>query len=108
MRKPIAVRDLPFEFAMNGFRLVEGFTDELFEARTGLPSAASSSERLAPVRPAGWWSEAHERWRATPKGFRFLNEILVELLPDGESGAGPDSAAQYLGVFMHRRPMTGT
>ena len=29
---PIAVRDLPFEFAMNGFRLVDGFSDQQFEA----------------------------------------------------------------------------
>ena len=33
--RPIAVRALPFEFAMNGFRLVEGFSDQLFETRTG-------------------------------------------------------------------------
>ena len=36
-RKPVAVRDLPFEFAMNGFRLVDGFEDELFTGSTGLP-----------------------------------------------------------------------
>jgi coproporphyrinogen III oxidase-like Fe-S oxidoreductase len=26
-----------------------------------------------------------ERWRATPKGFRFLNDILVDLLPETPS-----------------------
>jgi hypothetical protein len=41
---------------------------------------------LAPVMAAGWWNEC--RWLARhAKGFRFLNEILVELLPD----SGPAS-----------------
>jgi len=30
-----------------------------------------------------------KRWRASPKGFRFLNEILVELLPDADATANP-------------------
>ena len=34
-KRPIAVRDLPFEFAMNGFRLVEGFEEELFARQHG-------------------------------------------------------------------------
>ena len=36
VRKTISSRDLPFEFAMNGFRLVDGFADDLFEARNWL------------------------------------------------------------------------
>jgi putative oxygen-independent coproporphyrinogen III oxidase len=79
--KPIAIRDLPFEFAMNGFRLVEGFAEALFEARTGL--AREILERaLAPVAARSLVQRREERWRATPKGFRFLNEILVDLLPE--------------------------
>jgi oxygen-independent coproporphyrinogen-3 oxidase len=80
------VRDLPFEFAMNGFRLIEGFSDQLFEARTGLP-VATLEGALAPLVMRGLVDRAANRWRATPKGFRFLNEILVELLPDAEPGA---------------------
>jgi len=79
VRKPVAVRDLPFEFAMNGFRLVEGFNDALFESRTGLPIGVLE-RALAPVQGRGLVSRAADTWRATPQGFRFLNDILVELL----------------------------
>jgi oxygen-independent coproporphyrinogen-3 oxidase len=80
VKKPIAVADLPFEFAMNGFRLVEGFPDELFEERTGLP-VATLERALGPVAARGLVERGPKHWRATPKGLRFLNEILVELLP---------------------------
>jgi len=88
LHQPIAVRDLPFEFAMNGFRLVEGFSDAVFEAYTGL-KVAVLERALAPVRARGLVERSADGWRATPKGFRFLNEILVELLPD----SGPASAS---------------
>ena len=78
-RAPIAVRELPFEFAMNGFRLVEGFGDEVFEERTGL-SAAVLKRGLEPALARGLVEHASRRWRATPQGFRFLNDILVTLL----------------------------
>ena len=81
VRKPIATRDLPFEFAMNGFRLVDGFSESLFEARTDLPKSILE-DALAPIAGRGLVERSDERWRATPKGFRFLNEILVELLPE--------------------------
>ena len=82
-RKPIAARELAFEFAMNGFRLVEGFSDELFAARTGL-AVAVLDEALAGLTARGLVDRQPKHWAATPKGFRFLNEILVELLPEAE------------------------
>ncbi len=78
--KPIATADLPFEFAMNGFRLVEGFAGELFEERTGLPIAILE-RALGLGLERGLVERVANQWRATPKGFRFLNDILVELLP---------------------------
>jgi oxygen-independent coproporphyrinogen-3 oxidase len=79
VRKSIAVRELPFEFAMNGFRLVEGFSDRQFEARTGLP--VSVLERaLTPMQDRGLVARGADTWRATSRGFRFLNDILVALL----------------------------
>jgi oxygen-independent coproporphyrinogen-3 oxidase len=87
VRKTISVRDLPFEFAMNGFRLVEGFADDLFETRTGIPNAVLE-DALSTLTARGLVERGQKRWRATPKGFRFLNEILVELLPDAEPSAG--------------------
>jgi putative oxygen-independent coproporphyrinogen III oxidase len=86
VRKTISVRDLPFEFAMNGFRLVEGFADDLFETRTGLPNAVLE-DALSVLTTRGLVERGQKRWRATPKGFRFLNEILVELLPEAEGSA---------------------
>ncbi len=79
VRTPVAAPDLPFEFAMNGFRLVEGFDEGLFEGRTGI-SAGMLEAALAPVRERGLVLHADGRWRATPQGFRFLNDILVTLL----------------------------
>ena len=78
--KPIATAHLPFEFAMNGFRLVEGFAGELFEERTGLPIAILE-RALGLGLERGLVERVANQWRATPKGFRFLNDILVELLP---------------------------
>ena len=83
-RKPVAARELPFEFAMNAFRLVEGFTDSLFSDRTGLPISTLESA-LAPQIARGLVLRDGAGWRATPHGLRFLNEILVSLLPDPES-----------------------
>ena len=83
VRKQIARAELPFEFAMNGFRLVRGFGDEVFESRTGL--AVEVLERaLAPLVARGLVQRDEKHWSATPKGFRFLNDILVELLPDAD------------------------
>ena len=82
-RKPIVVRELPFEFAMNGFRLAQGFTDLLFEERTGL-KMATLERALTPMVERGLVERGPGTWRATPTGFRFLNDILVELLPDKE------------------------
>ncbi|MEO8063729.1 MAG: radical SAM family heme chaperone HemW [Pseudomonadota bacterium] len=87
-RKPIAARDLPFEFAMNAFRLVDGFADELFESRTGLDIVVLE-EALGGLVARGLVQREPGRWAATPKGFRFLNDILVELLPEPEPAAIP-------------------
>jgi putative oxygen-independent coproporphyrinogen III oxidase len=84
-KRAIATRDLPFEFAMNGFRLVEGFEDDLFASRTGLDPQVLAGT-LAPLQARGLLDRTPGRWRATPKGFRFLNDILVELLPEAETG----------------------
>jgi putative oxygen-independent coproporphyrinogen III oxidase len=80
-KKSIAIRDLPFEFAMNGFRLVDGFADVLFAARTGLDASVLDGE-LGSLATRGLLERTPGHWQATPKGFRFLNEILVELLPE--------------------------
>jgi oxygen-independent coproporphyrinogen-3 oxidase len=82
-RRVLTPRELPFEFAMNGFRLLDGFGEALFQATTGLdPSVLDAA--LAPVLARGLVERGVGTWRATPLGFRFLNDVLVPLLPDTE------------------------
>ena len=90
VRKSISIRDLPFEFAMNGFRLVR----RIRRTSCSNPGPACQSrcwkEALASLVARGLVERGEKQWRATPKGFRFLNEILVELLPPtAESTANP-------------------
>jgi len=68
---------------MNAFRLVDGFSPALFEARTGLPGSVLDTA-LAGVSARGLVKRTADSWRATPQGFRFLNDILVELLPPAD------------------------
>jgi putative oxygen-independent coproporphyrinogen III oxidase len=80
-RKRVAMQELPFEFAMNGFRLVEGFSDALYQQRTGL-DPGDLARALAAGMARGLVERRQDSWRASPQGLRFLNEILVELLPN--------------------------
>jgi putative oxygen-independent coproporphyrinogen III oxidase len=83
-RRVVPAVELPFEFAMNGFRLIEGFQESLFEERTGLPASVLAGA-LAPAGAKGLVESTAGRWRATSRGLSFLNEILVGLLPDSEA-----------------------
>ena len=77
----IAGCDLAFEFCLNALRLVEGFDEPMFEARTGQPWAAVPGKTAACGRgllertPAG-------RWAATGQGRLFLNDLQAMFLPD--------------------------
>jgi oxygen-independent coproporphyrinogen-3 oxidase len=84
LRKPVATHELPFEFAMNAFRLADGFDDEVFVDRTGLDLWVLETA-LMPQVERGLVERTAGHWRATPTGFRFLNDILVALLPTPES-----------------------
>jgi oxygen-independent coproporphyrinogen-3 oxidase len=84
--RAVPAADLPFEFMMNALRLTEGFAAPLFEARTGL-----RFEQVAPTLLAqqdrGLVRGTQGRWAPTPTGLRFLNDLLVEFLPDSASVA---------------------
>ena len=79
-KREVSIRELPFEFAMNGFRLVEGFADELFESRTG-ESVARLERGLESAIARHLVERTPRGWKTTPMGLRFLNEILLALLP---------------------------
>lgn len=76
----VPVARLPIEFMLNALRLAQGFPEELFEARTGLP--------LADLKPAldeafgrGWLSRQDGRLAATALGYRFLDDLQLLFLP---------------------------
>ncbi|MGD9599639.1 MAG: radical SAM family heme chaperone HemW [Steroidobacteraceae bacterium] len=84
--RPVAHAELPFEFALNALRLCAGFVPALFEARTGLALAtiAPTIERLI---GRGLLERVGEACRPTRRGLNFLNDLLVEFLPESRAGA---------------------
>ena len=72
--------DLVFEFCLNALRLVDGFDESGFEARTGQRWAAVEAATVACARgllertPTG-------RWAATARGRLFLNDLQALFLP---------------------------
>jgi oxygen-independent coproporphyrinogen-3 oxidase len=79
----VAAAQRPFEFLLNALRLVDGFAVADFEAATGLGWADLAP--TAELVERGLLELAGERVRATPQGLHFLNELLVEYLPDDAS-----------------------
>ena len=84
---PVATRvqsaDLPFEFMMNALRLVAGFEQSLYQARTGLPweTVAAGIGRLAGRGLIASCDGEQKHWRPTELGQRFLNDLIGEFLP---------------------------
>jgi oxygen-independent coproporphyrinogen-3 oxidase len=67
--------DLAFEFFMNRFRLLEACPHAEFAAYTGL-SIESVSPILARAEQLGLVSVHQHSWQITPRGVRYLNELL--------------------------------
>ena len=78
-RQGIARADLPGEFMMNALRLNQGFRPALFTERTGLPFETIEKSALA-ARRSGLLEAADQHIRATPRGRRFLNQLLAAFL----------------------------
>lgn len=87
-RRGVADGELPFEFMLNTLRLNEGFTGLDFEERTGLSLTTvrlrleralgrGLMQREVAALPGG----TTERWRPTPLGLRFLNDLQAAFLP---------------------------
>ena len=76
----------PFEFMLNALRLTAGFEIEIFERRTGLSWDAVSPvvQRLQGRGLLSVTACPSGRGRVTPTsvGFQFLNEVLLEFLPE--------------------------
>jgi oxygen-independent coproporphyrinogen-3 oxidase len=76
---------LVFEFMLNALRLTEGFHERDFQSRTGiLPSRIRP--RLAALADEGLMvGDGKGRWRASGRGFRFLNELQQRFLPNRQA-----------------------
>ena len=77
----IARGDLPFEFMLNALRLHEGVAASLFEERTGI-SIAHIARPLEAAVDRGLLDPDPTRLKATPLGWRFLNDLQEMFLPD--------------------------
>ena len=75
----LAAADLPFEFMLNGLRLLEGSSLSTFEARTGLPRSALDAA-FAKAQARGWLETDGERFRASALGQQFQNDLIALFL----------------------------
>jgi oxygen-independent coproporphyrinogen-3 oxidase len=80
-RNPVAPRDLPFEFMMNALRLTRGFPVALYAERTGLDWEELAA-KFAALRMRGLVAVGAGKCKPTPFGVGFLNEMLLEFLPE--------------------------
>jgi oxygen-independent coproporphyrinogen-3 oxidase len=80
LRRRVDPADLPFEWALNVLRLTEGASLEAFETATGL-TAKVLSPTLESLQARGLIEEIAGRVRASPLGFRFLNDVQAAFLP---------------------------
>jgi putative oxygen-independent coproporphyrinogen III oxidase len=78
--RDVSEAELPFEFMLNALRLIEGFPVALFQQRTGVPIIAIERQ-LAEAENAGLIERDHATIRPTPKGQRFLNDLIEPFLP---------------------------
>jgi len=91
-RGPVAGADLPLEFMLNAARLLEGFSEELFEARTGLPASVISGPLLQ-AEKRGLIHRSPGAIRPTRRGTQFLNDYLT-LFQDPSPAAAPVDATK--------------
>ncbi len=80
-RQAVASGDLPFEFMMNALRLTRGFELALFTERTGLDWTVVRRQFDA-LRSRGLVEIDNETCKPTPFGVSFVNEMLLDLLPE--------------------------
>lgn len=76
--------DRGFEFMMNALRLTDGFANETFNERTGLP-ITTVQRQLDEAEQRGLIERDHRSIRPTRTGRRFLNNLLQIFLPDHSS-----------------------
>lgn len=96
-RQFVAAQDLPFEFMLNALRLIEGFDEESFEARTGQSFGTVAATVAEAERRGLLEQDAPAHWRATSDGQRFLNDLQALFLPESASPV-PTSESSRAGI----------
>ena len=77
--RAVASEELPFEFMLNALRLNDGFSEECFESRTGLPLQAVRTQ-LEHAAGRGLMERGRAGWAPTSLGLRFLNDLQAAFL----------------------------
>ena len=76
----VATDNLLFEYLLNNLRLADGFFLRDMQQAIGHDERELRALLTLPISQ-GLITLDSQRCRATPKGFRFLNEILLASLP---------------------------
>ena len=82
-QRVIAAAELPLEFALNAFRLVEGFSATLYGDRSGLP-AMMIETALRAAEAKALIERSAQRIKPTERGRHFLNDLTALFLPPQE------------------------
>jgi len=74
--KVVPKEDLPFEFFMNRFRLLEPCPKSDYPDFTALPLDNATQKNLQSAITRGLLLESDDEWQVTPLGRRYLNTLL--------------------------------
>ena len=80
--RPVAEPEATFEYLLNTVRLHDDIDARDFSARTGQPADSLRQRLQQPVTAGLIEVSGTARWRVTPLGRRFLNDLQAEFLPD--------------------------
>ena len=92
--------EMIFEFMLNNLRLVDGFTERHFAAVTGLAFSAVDAKINACVKQ-GLLERQDQRIKASSLGYRFLNNITEQFLPDKQPLTESEVACGTVNVPPH-------
>ena len=80
-RRVVGADELAFEFLLNALRLTDGFDIETFRERSGV-SWHEVAPKINAAQARGLIEATGNGWRASAFGLRFLNDLLLEFLPE--------------------------
>ncbi|MEX0963212.1 MAG: radical SAM family heme chaperone HemW [Pseudohongiellaceae bacterium] len=78
-RTEIALDERPIEFLLNALRSRRGFTESMFQDRTGLPFSVIG-KKVEYLLDNGLLQQKEGRIAASDRGYRLLNSLLQEFL----------------------------